>query len=180
MVAQNPPAMWDTWIQPLSWEDPLEEGMANHSSILAWRSSPWTEEPGGLQSMGSKRVKHDSATQHVDHHFICLSASRITSLIRCLFRHFAHFLIVYFLQLCFEPFVYFGCQLFICILQIFSPNLSFVFSFFQQYFPRAEVFNFNEPYQLFLSWIMLLVYLKTHCEIQGLIAFLLCYFLEFL
>ena len=37
MVAQNPPAMWDTWIQPLSWEDPLEEGMANHSSILAWR-----------------------------------------------------------------------------------------------------------------------------------------------
>ena len=97
MVAQNPPAMWDTWIQPLSWEDPLEEGMANHSSILAWRSSPWTEEPGGLQSMGSKRVKHDSATQHVDHHFICLSASRITSLIRCLFRHFAHFLIVYFL-----------------------------------------------------------------------------------
>ena len=42
----------------LGWEDPLEEGMAAHSSILAWRI-PWTEEPGGLQSMGSHRVRHD-------------------------------------------------------------------------------------------------------------------------
>ena len=40
------------------WEDPLEEGMATHSSILAWRT-PWTEEPGGLQSTGSQRVGHD-------------------------------------------------------------------------------------------------------------------------
>ena len=46
------PAMWETW------EDPLEEGMATHFSILAWRI-PWTEEPGGLQSMGSQRVSHD-------------------------------------------------------------------------------------------------------------------------
>ena len=45
-------------VQFLSWEDPLEEGTATHSSILAW-SIPWTEEPGGLQSMGSQRVKHD-------------------------------------------------------------------------------------------------------------------------
>jgi len=42
----------------LGWEDPLEEGMATHSSILAWRI-PWTEEPGGLQSMGLQGVRHD-------------------------------------------------------------------------------------------------------------------------
>ena len=40
-LVKNLPAMWDTWVQPLGWEDPLEMGMANHSSILAWRS-PWT------------------------------------------------------------------------------------------------------------------------------------------
>ena len=45
-------------VRSLSWEDPLEEGMATHSSILAWRI-PWTEEPGGLQSIGSQRVGHD-------------------------------------------------------------------------------------------------------------------------
>ena len=45
----------------LGWEEPLEEEMATHSSILAWKI-PWTEEPGGLQSMGSQRVGHDSAT----------------------------------------------------------------------------------------------------------------------
>ena len=44
---------WETWVRSLGWEDPLEEGMATHSSILAWRM-PWTEKPGGLQSMGSK------------------------------------------------------------------------------------------------------------------------------
>ena len=57
-MAKNPPAIWETWIQPLGREDPLEEGMATHSSILAWRI-PWTEEPGGLQSMGSQRIGHD-------------------------------------------------------------------------------------------------------------------------
>ena len=46
------------WVQPLGWEDTLEKEMTTHSSILAWRI-PWTEEPGGLQSMGSQRVKHD-------------------------------------------------------------------------------------------------------------------------
>ena len=46
------------WVRSLGWEDPLEEGVAPHSSILAWRI-PWTEEPGGLQSMGSQRVGHD-------------------------------------------------------------------------------------------------------------------------
>ena len=48
--------MRETWLQSLGWEDPLEEGMATHSSVLAW-ISPWTEEPGGLQSMGSQEVR---------------------------------------------------------------------------------------------------------------------------
>ena len=52
------PAMQETWVQFLGQEDPLEKEMATHSSILAWRI-PWTEEPGGLQSMGSQRVGHD-------------------------------------------------------------------------------------------------------------------------
>ena len=45
------PAMWETWVRSLGWEDPLEKEMATHSSILAWKI-PWTEELGGLQSMG--------------------------------------------------------------------------------------------------------------------------------
>ena len=49
------PAMWETWVRSLGQEDPLEKEMATQSSILAWRI-PWTEEPGGLQSMGSQRV----------------------------------------------------------------------------------------------------------------------------
>ena len=50
--------MQDTWVESLGWEDLLEKGMATYSSILAWRI-PWIEEPGGLQSMGSQRVRHD-------------------------------------------------------------------------------------------------------------------------
>ena len=57
-TVKNPPAMREIWVQSLGWEDPLEKGMATHSSILAWRI-PRTEEPGGLQSMGSQRVGHD-------------------------------------------------------------------------------------------------------------------------
>ena len=57
-MVKNLPAMHETWIRSLGWEDPLEKGMATHSSILAWRI-PWTEEPGGLQSMGFQRVGHD-------------------------------------------------------------------------------------------------------------------------
>ena len=60
-MAKNLLAKQETWVQSLGWEDPLEEGMATHSSILAWRI-PWTEEPGGLQSMGSQRVRYDLAT----------------------------------------------------------------------------------------------------------------------
>ena len=54
----EPPGMWKAWVRSLRWEDPLEKGMAAHSSILSWRI-PWTEEPGGLQFMGSQRVGHD-------------------------------------------------------------------------------------------------------------------------
>ena len=54
---KNLPAVPETQIQSLGWEDPLEKEMATHSSILAWKMS-WTEEPGGLQSMGSQRVGH--------------------------------------------------------------------------------------------------------------------------
>ena len=57
-LVQNPPAMQKTWVQFLGWEDPLEKGMATHSNILA-RRILWTEEPGGLQSMGSQRVGQD-------------------------------------------------------------------------------------------------------------------------
>ena len=52
------PAMWETQVQSLGWEDPLEKEMETHSSILAWRI-PWREEPSGLQSTGSQRAGHD-------------------------------------------------------------------------------------------------------------------------
>ena len=52
------PAMQETQVRSLGWEDPLEEGMATHFTILAWRI-PWIEEPGGLQSIGSQRVRHN-------------------------------------------------------------------------------------------------------------------------
>ena len=61
LVAQSVktlPAVQETWVPSLGWEDPLEKELATHSSILAWKIS-WTEEPGGLQSIGSQRVGHD-------------------------------------------------------------------------------------------------------------------------
>ena len=57
-MVKNLPAMQETGIQSLGWEDPLEKGMATHSSIRAW-GTPWTEQTGKLQSMGSPRVRHD-------------------------------------------------------------------------------------------------------------------------
>ena len=57
-MVKNPRVMQKTWVRSQSWEDPLEKGMTTHSSILAWRI-PRTEEPGGLQSIGSQRVRHD-------------------------------------------------------------------------------------------------------------------------
>ena len=68
-MVKNMPAVQETWVQSLGPEDPLEKGMATHYSILAQRIS-WTEEPGGLQSMGSQRVRHDWVTNtftfHID------------------------------------------------------------------------------------------------------------------
>ena len=57
-TVKNPPAMQKTVVRSLDWEDPLEKRMATHSSILAWRIT-WTEEAGGLLSIGSLRVRHD-------------------------------------------------------------------------------------------------------------------------
>ena len=57
-MVKNLPAIQEFWVPSLGWVDPVEEGMATHSNILAWRI-PWTEEPGGLQSTGSQRVGHD-------------------------------------------------------------------------------------------------------------------------
>ena len=57
-MVKNPPAMQKTQVQSLGQKDTLEKGMATHSTILAWRI-PWTEEPGGLPSMGSPRVGHN-------------------------------------------------------------------------------------------------------------------------
>ena len=57
-MIKNLPAMQETWVQSLGWEDPLEKEMATHSSILAWAVS-WTEEPGGLPFMGLQRTGHN-------------------------------------------------------------------------------------------------------------------------
>ena len=66
-VVKNPPAIQEMWVQSLDQEDPLENEMTIHSSILAWEI-PWTEKPGGLQSMGvTKKVRHDLATKQQQH-----------------------------------------------------------------------------------------------------------------
>ena len=57
-LVKNLPVMRETWVQSLGWDDSLEKEMATHSSTLVWKI-PWTEKPGGLQSMGSQRVGHD-------------------------------------------------------------------------------------------------------------------------
>ena len=63
-TVKNPPTVWETWVRSLDWEDPLEESMATHCSILAWRI-PRTEEPGGPQSIGLQRIGHNwSALAH--------------------------------------------------------------------------------------------------------------------
>ena len=72
-MAKNLPAMWETQVQILGWEDPLEKGMAIHSSILAWRI-PRTKKPGRLHSMGLQK----SRTQLSDEHFISFHLSYIT------------------------------------------------------------------------------------------------------
>ena len=72
-MVKTSPAMLKTLVQSLGWEDPLEKETATHSSILAWRI-PWTEEPGGLQSMGLRRVGHDWITNTFTGDTILLSA----------------------------------------------------------------------------------------------------------
>ena len=57
-MGKNLPAMQETWVLSMGQEDPLENRMTTYSSVLAW-GTPWTEEPGGLQSMGSQRVRHN-------------------------------------------------------------------------------------------------------------------------
>ena len=60
-MVKNLPAVWETGVQSPGQEDPLEKGMATHSSILAW-SIPWRQAPGGLQSIGLQKVRHDCVT----------------------------------------------------------------------------------------------------------------------
>jgi len=57
-MVMNLPAIWEAWVRSLGQEDPLKKEMATHSSILAWRI-PWIEEPGGLQSIGLQRDRHN-------------------------------------------------------------------------------------------------------------------------
>ena len=64
-MVKNSPAGRETWVRSLDWDDPLEEDRAIYSSTLAWES-PWTEEPGGLQSMRLQRVRHDWVTKHCE------------------------------------------------------------------------------------------------------------------
>ena len=74
--------MQETWVQTLSQEDPLEEEMAIHSSILAWKT-PWTEELGRLQSMGFQRVRHNLATEHMHTHTHTLVYNMIFDICVC-------------------------------------------------------------------------------------------------
>ena len=77
-MVKNLPAMQEmqaVQVWSLGQENPLEEGMATHSSIFAWRI-PWTEEPGGLQSMESPRVRHDLVTEHSTHTSLADSGSQ--------------------------------------------------------------------------------------------------------
>ena len=65
-MVKNPPTMWETWVPSLSWDDPLEEGIATHSNILAWRI-PWIEEPGGLYSpWGCRVAQNETNTETID------------------------------------------------------------------------------------------------------------------
>ena len=76
-MVKNLPAMQETGVQSLGWEDPLEKGMATHSSILAWRIL-WTEEPGELQSMGLQRVRHNWVTNTTPIHRVAKSRTRLS------------------------------------------------------------------------------------------------------
>ena len=79
--------MWKTWVWSLGREDPLQKEMAIHSSTIAWKI-PWTEEPGRLQSMGSKRVGHDWATSLSQYLFFCVWLISLS-----MFSRFIHFIV---------------------------------------------------------------------------------------
>ena len=126
--------MRETWVRSLGWEDPLEKGMATHSSVLAWRI-PWTEEPGWLQSVGSQRVECHWTTKYSTAQFqeiskeIQLYTHTHTHTYICIhFRFFS--LIVYYRILCMGPCLYSGSLLFIYLtyrsvyMLIPAPNLS--------------------------------------------------------
>ena len=70
-LVKNPSAMQETLVRSLDWEDPLEKGTVTHSSILAWRV-PWTEEPGGLESMGLQKVADTTAQVKTDQRYCML------------------------------------------------------------------------------------------------------------
>ena len=74
-MVKNLLAIQETRVQSLNWEDPLEKGGATHSGILAWRI-PWTEDPGGLQSLGSQRVRHNWMTNTFNTYYIAQNISR--------------------------------------------------------------------------------------------------------
>ena len=81
-MVSNLPAVQDTQVRSLGQDDPLEKGMATHSSVLAWRI-PWTEEPGRLQSMGSRRARRDRVMKHTEAQLLlplaaCLTQAKLT------------------------------------------------------------------------------------------------------
>ena len=80
-MVKHLPAMWETWVRYLGWEDPLAKETAIHSTTLAWKI-PWTEEPGRLQSMGSQRVGHDWATSLTHMNNECLSLASTCQITR--------------------------------------------------------------------------------------------------
>ena len=85
-VVKNPPAVQEPqemWVRSLGWEDPLEEGMATHSNILAWRIPP-TKEPGGLQSIGPHRVRHDWSD------LACTACTQLDYTVKCSQKTFLH------------------------------------------------------------------------------------------
>ena len=86
------PAMWETQVWSLGWEDLLEKEMATHSSILAWKI-PWTKEPGGLQSTRSQRVWHDWATN--THQVYSIVIKKFTGYIPFILTHWLYFLLLY-------------------------------------------------------------------------------------
>ena len=73
-MVKNLPTLQETWVQSLSWEDPLEKGMRTHFSILAWRI-PWTEEPGGVHSLWGHKESDTTKRLMLTHTYACNRAS---------------------------------------------------------------------------------------------------------